>query len=572
MKTKYVLLILLFAVVTINGQSTKEKVDDFLSTYNEYKIFNGTALVYFDGETILNKGYGYANLEFEIPNDPDVKFRIGSISKQFTAAVILKLVEEGKIKLDGHITDYLPDYRKDTGSKVTIHQLLTHTSGIPSYTNIPNLMSDSSRNRYSEDYFVEHFLSGDLLSEPGKEWAYNNSGFYLLAVIAERVSGKKFSDLLAEYILNPLDMKSSGNEEDTEIRSKAASGYNGIFSFLTKAPYIYMPNALGAGQMYSTTGDMLAWHKSLIHSDILSKESTEKMLTPYMNNYGYGIGIDTIYVGADSLKRTMIAHSGGINGFTSYYVGLLEDETAIILLTNMYRPDFRGISSGILDILYGKEPQLPSRPINTYIMERLTDADLETVLDEVRSFHNEGNTQYDIAEGDINMLGYAFIQDEKLDDAANIFQLNIELFPESANTYDSMGEAYMLMGEKEKAIEFYLKSLELNPGNQNAVMMLKKMGVEYERPEVSVPENLLRKYEGTYELEPEFTFTVRTEDGNLFVKATGQEEIQIFPETESLFYLEVVEAKIEFITDEDGSVNELILYQNGMEMPGKKTE
>jgi|SRR5215216_7551077 len=141
---------------------------------------------------------------------PDTKFRIGSVTKQFTAALILQLVEEGKIKLDGKISDYLTDYRKDTGGKVTIHQLLNHTFGIPSYTNRPDFSAEISRNLYSVADFVKKFASGGLEFEPGSKFSYNNSGYSLLGAIIEKVTGKSYETVLTERILKPLGMTNSG--------------------------------------------------------------------------------------------------------------------------------------------------------------------------------------------------------------------------------------------------------------------------------------------------------------------------------------------------------------------------
>jgi CubicO group peptidase (beta-lactamase class C family) len=135
---------------------------------------------------IYKKGFGYANMEWKIPNDVDTKFRLGSITKQFTATVTLQLVEQGKIKLDGKITDYLPDYRKDTGDRVTIHQLLNHTSGIPSYTGQPGFFQNVSRNPFTVSDFVKKHASGDLEFEPGTKFKYNNSGYFLLGRSSRR--------------------------------------------------------------------------------------------------------------------------------------------------------------------------------------------------------------------------------------------------------------------------------------------------------------------------------------------------------------------------------------------------
>ncbi len=189
------LLIIFSAATAAFAQDKAQKIDELLKAYQDYGQLNGTVLVVDSGKVIYKKGFGMANMEWEIPNSADTKFRIGSVTKQFTAALIMQLVEEGKIKLDGKMTDYLPDYRKDTGAKVTVHQLLNHTSGIPSYTSLPGF-GDVSRDPYTVKDFVKKLASGDLEFELGTKYSYNNSGYFLLGAIIEQVTGKPYAKVL----------------------------------------------------------------------------------------------------------------------------------------------------------------------------------------------------------------------------------------------------------------------------------------------------------------------------------------------------------------------------------------
>ncbi|HAB51525.1 MAG TPA: serine hydrolase, partial [Ignavibacteriales bacterium] len=212
-KPFFAILFIILVSTSIYAQSKASKIEDLLQRYYDYGLLNGSALVAENGAVIFEKGFGFANMEWSVSNTPDTKFRIGSISKQFTSTIIMQLVEEGKIKLDAKLTDYLPNYRKDTGDKVTIHHLLNHTSGITPYTSLQGVWSDSLRNHYKQDYFIEHFHSGDLQFEPGSKYVYNNTGYYLLAVIAEKVTGKGFGVLLKERIFDPLKMRNTGSED-----------------------------------------------------------------------------------------------------------------------------------------------------------------------------------------------------------------------------------------------------------------------------------------------------------------------------------------------------------------------
>ncbi len=257
---KVILIFTVFGLFAIPdsgfAQNKANKIDELMTLYHEYGQFNGSVLVADHGKVIFKKGYGLANMEWNIPNESDTKFRIGSITKQFTAMLIMQLVEEGKVKLNDKITDYLPEYRKDTGDKVTIHHLLTHTSGIPNYTGLPGFWQDSTRNHYTLDYMVKNFCSGDLEFEPGTIFKYSNSGYYLLGVIIEKVTGKRFKEVLQERILEPLKMNNTGIDKHDVILEKRSSGYNKDISGFVNSEYIFMQNAYAAGAMYSTVEDL----------------------------------------------------------------------------------------------------------------------------------------------------------------------------------------------------------------------------------------------------------------------------------------------------------------------------
>ena len=537
--------------------------------YNEYGLFNGSVLVAEDGKVIFEKGYGFANMEWKVPNTADTKFRIGSISKQFTASIIMQLVEEGKIKLDGKLTDYLQDYRKDTGDQVTIHQLLNHTSGILPYTSMPNVWSDSLRNHYDQDYFIKHFHSGDLQFKPGTQFAYNNTGYYLLGVIAEKVTGKKLGQLLKERIFIPLEMTNTSTEDDEVVIDKKASGYLKFGNSNRLDPYFYMPNALGAGHMYSTVEDMLKWDQALYTDKILSKESKADMFTPYLANYGYGwvIRKDTISGTNEITKIT--AHSGGINGFNTFFIRLLEKKQMIAIFNNTGNAPLNEMAVEIRNILYDQKFNYPQMPISDVIEAIIEKEGIQSAITQYNKVKNTDNQSYDFSENQLNTLGYSYLQNGDLDIALESFKLNIEAFPKSFNPYDSYAEALMTKGNKEEAIKYYKKSLEINPGNTNGIEQLKKLGVEF-KVEKSVDNSILSKYAGEYQLVPNFIITIRVDGNKIYAHATGQPEFEIFPSSETKFYYKVVNAQIEFVENEEGNFNKLILFQNNREMPAER--
>ena len=256
--------LLLFFVFNISfAQNKAKQIDELIGKYNQYGQFNGSALVAENGKVILKKGFGSANIEWDIPNQPDTKFRLGSISKQFTAFLIVKLTEEGKIKLDVPITTYLPDYPKATGDKITIHHLLTHTSGIPNYTSLPNFFKDQSRNPYTPEEFVKTFSSLPLEFTPGEKFNYSNSGYFLLGYIIEKVSGKSYEQYLQETILDPLKMVNSGYDHADVILKNRAAGYEKRGKKIRNAPYLDMSIPYAAGSLYSTVEDLYLWDQAL---------------------------------------------------------------------------------------------------------------------------------------------------------------------------------------------------------------------------------------------------------------------------------------------------------------------
>ena len=207
------------------GQTKNEQLDKLLNRYNEYGKFNGSVLVTDQGKIVYKKGFGLANMEWDIPNKPNTKHRLGSVTKQFTAMLILQLAADGKLDLHVPITKYLPDYPKESGDKITIHHLLTHSSGIPNYTAFPGFFAENSRNPYTPDEFVKEFEDKDLEFTPGENFNYSNSGYFLLGVIIEKISGKTYEQMLRENIFTPLGMNDTGYDNHEDILKNRATGY-----------------------------------------------------------------------------------------------------------------------------------------------------------------------------------------------------------------------------------------------------------------------------------------------------------------------------------------------------------
>ena len=562
----HLFVITLLAASVAVAQDKVQKIDELLKTYQDYNQFNGTVLVAEKGKVIYKKGFGMANMEWEIPNTPETKFRIGSVTKQFTAALILQLVEEGKIKLDGKLTDYLTDYRKDTGDKVTIHQLLNHTSGIPSYTT-GEFFANESRTPYSVKDFVKKFSSGDLEFEPGSKFAYNNSGYFLLGAIIEKVTGKKYAEVLDEKILKPLGMQNTGYDVHATILNKRASGYEKTPEGYENASYLDMGLPYAAGSMYSTVEDLYKWDQALYEDKVLSADSKKLMFKPGLENYGYGFFIADKPIGKTDQKVKIIQHGGGINGFNCLLTRVVDQKNTIIILDNVSQGQYHGkMTDSIINILNGQSFEAPRRSIAETLYKTAKEKGGAAAVAEYRKLKNSNAEIYDFSEGELNTLGYQLLRQDKTKDAIEIFKLNVEMFPEAFNPYDSLGEAYLKAGNKDLALANYKKSVELNPENIGGVQAINKI----EGKEVKVDPTVFDAYVGEYEITPNLILTVTKEGDKLMGQATGQGKLELEPATETQFIVPSVRANITFEKDSEGKVTGLVLNQGGQKINARK--
>ena len=572
----YFLLIAIsaFSYRLIFSQTKADKIDELLNQYYKFQEFNGAALVAEEGRVIYKKGFGMADMEWNIPNTPDTRFRLGPMTKQFTAMIILQLVEEGKLKLDVPITTYIPDYPKDKGEEITIHNLLTHTSGIPNYTDLASF-SGIMRNPVTPINLIKTFWNLPLDFEPGTKFKYSNSGYIVLGYIIEKVTGKSYEEVLKEKIFEPLGMKNSGYDHTSAIIPKRASGYNKAGTDYFNATYLDMSVPFSAGALYSTVEDLYIWDQALYTQKLLSKKYMYKIFTPYSkppfaDGYGYGWGISKKHF--DNIKDSLniVLHGGTINGFNSIIERITNNKDLIVLLNNTGVTKLNEMSNKIIDILYEQRYEMPEKPLLLSFSEILK-AD---GIDKASDFYNKSiNKGEKIPEGEINRLGYDYLNKKEYKLAAAIFELNIKAYPGSYNVYDSYGETLMAAGNKNAAIKNYKKSIELNPGNVNGIEKLIELGVNVELPkDAEIDSTVYYLLVGKYELNPQFILTVTTTDGKLYVQGTGQQKIEVFSTSELEYYSKIVNAQITFVKDESGKISKLILHQNGRNMPAPKIE
>ena len=548
------------------AQDHAAKIQEVLTLAHKYKQFNGSALVAENGKVVYKGAFGLANMEWNIPNTPDTKFRLGSITKQFTATLTMQLIEQGKIKLDAKISDYLPDYRKDIGQKVTIHHLLTHTSGIPSYTGQPGFLENVSRNPYKVDDFVKKYASGNLEFEPGSKYAYNNSGYFLLGAIIEHVTGKPYEQVLKENIFDPLGMNNTGYDHHDTIIPKRATGYSKTPDGYTNAAYLDMSIPYAAGSIYSTVEDLYLWDQALYTDKLLSAQSKASMYKPFLEDYAYGWVVQNASFKQNGKDIQVIRHGGGINGFTTTIVRFPQEKNLIVMLDNTGTGYLDPLSDSIAKILYNQPYEQPKMSPVSVLRKTIVEKGIEAGVAQYRDLKAKQSATYDFAETELNQLGYQLLRSGKPREAIEIFKLNVEAYPQAFNTYDSLGDAYVAVNERELAKQNYKKSLELNPNNTNAAAALKTL----DTPAVTVDSKVLESYVGEYEVGPGFVLRVFCEGDKFMTQATGQPAFEIFPDSETVFHPSAFPAKLTFIKDADGKVNAISIDQRGRVTNGKR--
>lgn len=454
-------LLILFLLTTsvVLGRQEDPRFHELMHQYHENGDFNGAVLVAKNGEVVYKQGFGWANVEWEIPNNTDTRFRLASITKQFTALLVLQEVAKGKIKLDALIRDYLPDYPPKNGDVITIHQLLSHTSGMPHYAGIPGFFPKLSRKLYTPQNYIKLFWELDRKFEPGSEMSYSSFGYYLLGVILEKVTGKSYADLLQERIFDPLGMTHSSLDDDLSIVKNRAAGYDRTIAGFRNTTFRDMSTAYATGGMLSSVEDLFRWDRALYDDSLLPQKYRDLMMTPNLKNYGYGFNITKRTI-AEDMTTTVVSHSGGINGFNSLITRLVDDGHLIVLLRNAPGTSLRQMTSDIITILYNQPMEMPRASAAREVGRIIYAEGLKAGVHAYQRLKSSEEKTYQFAEEEFNQLGYEFIRLKKYPEAIKIFTLNMNAFPASANTYDSLAEAYMNSGDRENAIKYYRLAIE----------------------------------------------------------------------------------------------------------------
>jgi CubicO group peptidase (beta-lactamase class C family) len=511
------------------------RLEQIVQPYVENKTFMGSVLVARGADVILSKGYGSANLEWNTPNTPSTKFRLGSITKQFTAASILLLEERGKLKLDDPIKTYLPD-APAAWDRITIFNLLTHTSGIPNFTNLPEYKTlQLSETPVTKTVATVRDKPLDFF--PGEKMSYSNSGYILLGHVIEKVSGGSYEKFVQENIFTPLGMKDSGYDSNSAIIARRAAGYMPSPSGPVNAGYIHMSIPHAAGALYSTTEDLLRWEQGLFGGKVVSAASLQRMTTPFKNDYALGVVVQT------AGGRKVVQHGGGIEGFNTFMAYYPDDKLTVAVLANINGTTPNAIATKLAAVAHGEAVQSPSERKEITVPKATLEKYVGTY-----EFAPGINLMVRLVEGDqltVQLTG----------------QGQLPMFAESETKYFLKIVDAQVEFVKDASGAVTHAVLHQNGRDQKASRTSATVAPSPQHKEITVPVSTLSSYVGTYQLRPNAALTVTLDGDHLMAQLTGQPNFPIFAESETLFFYEIVEATLEFQKDASGTTNGVRLKQ-----------
>jgi len=500
-----------------------------------------SVLVSKNGEIIYEKSFGYADVGNKVPVNSNTKFRIGSITKQFIASAILKLQEEGKINIQDKLSKFIPDFPR--GDEVTIHHLLTHTSGIHSYTDRPNFMKYVTM-PITPQLLVDTIKGRPYDFNPGEKYLYNNSGFYLLGYIIEKISGKSLTEYLKDTFFKPLGMNNSGVYKTTELLDNEAYGYSYQNDTIVKAVNWDMSWAGGAGSIYSTVKDLYTWNEAVFNGKVLKEESLKAAFSSaVLNNnsktdYGYGWALQ------DIRGVKFISHGGGLNGFLSYLERQPESKVTVVVLCNSTPPP------------NGIDPGANASTIAEYLlwedMAKQASIDSDVVVDEAILKNYIG--RYDYGQGAVLIVT---LEGRQLS-AQMTGQPKFPIFPSSNDEFSwKVVEAKVKFVSDQKGNVTHLIH---NQGGQK----IEAKKLKDETP-VSVNPAIFDKYIGKYEIGTNAVIEVSKDGDQLIVQGPNLPKYQLLALSDTEYFAREITVKIIFKVDTNGMVDSIVINNNGVE-------
>ncbi len=472
------------SIMAEDRETMIKAIDCVVDRYIELEAFNGCILVAYDHDILYQRVHGIADPATGELLTAGHRFRLASVSKQFTGLAVMLLKQDGDLNYSDSITKHLPELPYNS---ITIRQLLTHTSGLPDYGPLLDQYCEKegdegrrqkvATNHDVLELFVKH--KPLLLFQPGTRHQYCNTGYILLALIVERITGKTFQEFMKTRVFKPSGMENTFvNPANGKLPDKLrAHGFKDDQSGqgYTEFDWHYQNGMYGDGGIYSTVDDMFKYDQILYGEKLVKQQLlSEAFSCPTLKNgekVDYGFGWSVIQ---DS-RGDFVAHGGGWLGFNSFFLRDYQHGNTVIILTNKagFRPG--KLAFTVYDILHGDECKMPKGSIAALMAKEIKGHDIGHALAKYYALKNGKPDHYDFSESQLNALGYHLINRNRIDDAIRIFQENVKLFPDSWNVYDSLAEAFMKNNDTEKAIKYYMKSLSINPDNDNAKQMLEKL-------------------------------------------------------------------------------------------------
>jgi CubicO group peptidase (beta-lactamase class C family) len=538
------ILLLLLSLPLAAQEPLSQQLDAIASAYFAPDAPGAAVLVLKGGKPLLRKGYGMADLEQGTKITPESVFRIGSITKQFTAVAILQLVEQGKVALSDPITKFLPDYPTQ-GKTITVEHLLTHTSGIQSYTDKPEFL-EAMRRDMTPQQIMEAVQNDPMQFDPAAQFRYNNSGYILLGMIIEKVSGMPYAECMEKNLFPRAGLTATLYGDTGKIVRNRVPGYTRNGDSFANANFLSMTLPYSAGALLSTVDDLGRWHAALVAGKVVDRKLLDAAWRPYKlasgeeASYGYGWGVGSV------LGEKVIQHGGGINGYTSHEMWVPEHDVYVTILTNNETgdpsPDF---VAGLLAL------QAIGKPVNTKVFP-MTEQDLGSYTGVYRIDDNttrtitlDGGVLYSQRSGSQRLVISPTAKDQFI--FKNSFtRMNFER--------DERGTIVAMIVDDGRS-----KTRAGRTGEKSVA-----------REEITIDPATLDRYVGRYALAPTFIITITKKEYELWSAATGQPEVQIFPESEARWFLKVVDAQLTFDFGPDGVVKGLTLHQGGRNMPAPK--
>ena len=476
--TIIIVFLLTFSISHAFSQNLlSKKIDKIVKAEVKYDLFSGVILVAKDGEVIYSKAFGEANKEEHLLNTLKTRFNISSIQKSFTATLIMQLYQDGLLNLDDPLNKFFPECPFKTADQIQIKNLLNHTSGLGDYRSHERYQEEADKYKELADVLP---LVYELPPEcsPNEKFIYSNTGYLLLKIIVEKIEKKKFAEIVKQRIFDPLGMNYTIQFKSGDLVTKKAYGHVLSAKNTGYVKAVGEPAAYTGGGIYTTVGDLLKFDQALYSEELLTEENKKLMWTPINPSRFYGFGWIVVPFGG----TTVIYHNGGSGGFNSEFRRYPEKAYTIIVLSN-----YDGGASKLtnkIDCMLLEQPYMITTEAEAYcrkgrisrMQNKLSVAEeyYYAALDLFKHGEIDKIFQKEVENG-MNSIGYEYVKTQDFTKAIDIFKTIVENFPESANAFDSLAEAYMKNGQKNLAIKNYKKSLELNPKNTNAKEMLDKL-------------------------------------------------------------------------------------------------